>query len=114
VRPVALLLIPALERKEHKHARLREIGDELDRIWERLRERAAPQSRGDFPTFSINGWVADCPTKPRPGDQHEQQREQRQDPVVRERGRPDRELVLLELRDRALQQPPQDRALSFA
>jgi hypothetical protein len=36
----ALLLIPARDRKQHEHDRLREIGDELDRIWERLRERA--------------------------------------------------------------------------
>jgi hypothetical protein len=36
----ALLLIPARDRKQHEHERLREIGDELDRIWERLRERA--------------------------------------------------------------------------
>jgi hypothetical protein len=36
----ALLLIPALERKQHERDRLREIGDELDRIWKRLRERA--------------------------------------------------------------------------
>jgi hypothetical protein len=36
----ALLLIPARERTEDQHDRLRAIGDELDRIWERLRERA--------------------------------------------------------------------------
>ena len=36
----ALLLIPARDRTPHEHDRLREISDELDRIWERLRERA--------------------------------------------------------------------------
>jgi hypothetical protein len=36
----ALLRIPAERRTDHEHARLREIGAELDRIWERLRERA--------------------------------------------------------------------------
>ncbi len=36
----ALLLIPAAERRRHEHERLREIGDQLDRIWETLRERS--------------------------------------------------------------------------
>jgi hypothetical protein len=36
----ALLLIPAAERRRRDHERLREIGDELDRIWEKLRERS--------------------------------------------------------------------------
>jgi hypothetical protein len=36
----ALLLIPALECKPHERDRLREIGDELDRIFERLLERS--------------------------------------------------------------------------
>jgi hypothetical protein len=36
----ALLAIPAAERRPHEHERLREIGHELDRIWEKLRERA--------------------------------------------------------------------------
>jgi hypothetical protein len=36
----ALLLIPAAERGRREHERLREIGDQLDRIWETLRERS--------------------------------------------------------------------------
>jgi hypothetical protein len=36
----ALLTIPARERTRDQHDRLRDIGDELDRIWERLRARA--------------------------------------------------------------------------
>ena len=36
----ALLLIPAHERTEKQRDRLRDIGAELDRITERLRERA--------------------------------------------------------------------------
>jgi hypothetical protein len=36
----ALLMIPAHERSEAQHRRLREIAAELDGIWERLRERA--------------------------------------------------------------------------
>jgi hypothetical protein len=36
----ALLLIPAAERGQRDHERLREIQDQLDRIWEKLRERA--------------------------------------------------------------------------
>ena len=36
----ALLLIPAVERGRRDHERLREIEDQLDRIWETLRERA--------------------------------------------------------------------------
>lgn len=35
-----LLEIPAHERSERHHARLREIGEELDRIWKRLENRA--------------------------------------------------------------------------
>ena len=46
----ALLLIPARDRTQHEHDRLREIGDELDRIWERLRERAR-RVRGRDPSF---------------------------------------------------------------
>ena len=48
----ALLLIPARDRTQHEHDRLREIGDELDRIWERLRERARRVRGRDasFPT----------------------------------------------------------------
>jgi Protein of unknown function (DUF2630) len=37
---IALLDIPARERTDAEHARLHEIGVELDRIFERLRERA--------------------------------------------------------------------------
>jgi len=36
----ALLLIPALKRNPDERDRLREIGDELDRIFERLLERS--------------------------------------------------------------------------
>ena len=36
----ALLLIPATERRRRDHERLREIEDQLDRIWEKLRERS--------------------------------------------------------------------------
>ena len=36
----ALLLIPATERGRRDHERLREIEDQLDRIWETLRERS--------------------------------------------------------------------------
>jgi hypothetical protein len=36
----ALLSIPARERTQDQHDSLRAIGAELDRIWERLRERA--------------------------------------------------------------------------
>jgi hypothetical protein len=36
----ALLLIPAAERRRRDHDRLREIQDQLDRIWETLRERS--------------------------------------------------------------------------
>jgi hypothetical protein len=36
----ALLAIPAHERTRHQHDRLNEITAELDRIWEKLRERA--------------------------------------------------------------------------
>jgi Protein of unknown function (DUF2630) len=36
----ALLLIPAAERRRREHERLREIEDQLDRIWETLRERS--------------------------------------------------------------------------
>lgn len=36
-----LLRIPAHERREHEHERLRHITEELDRAFEHLRERAA-------------------------------------------------------------------------
>jgi Protein of unknown function (DUF2630) len=35
-----LLVIPAHERKPHEHERLRAVGEELDRVFEHLRERA--------------------------------------------------------------------------
>jgi hypothetical protein len=35
----ALLTIPAHERSEEQHARLRSIAQELDRVWEHLRDR---------------------------------------------------------------------------
>jgi uncharacterized protein DUF2630 len=37
----ALLRIPAHERSDQHHERLRSIGAELDRVWDKLRERAA-------------------------------------------------------------------------
>ena len=37
----ALLKIPAHERTGEQHERLRSIGAELDRVWEKLRHRAA-------------------------------------------------------------------------
>jgi hypothetical protein len=36
----ALLATPANERDKHQHERLRAITAELDRVWEKLRERA--------------------------------------------------------------------------
>jgi hypothetical protein len=36
----ALLRIPAADRSDEQHDRLRVLGEELDRIWETLRERA--------------------------------------------------------------------------
>ena len=36
----ALLQIPADKRSEHQHERLRAISEELDRVWDKLRERA--------------------------------------------------------------------------
>ena len=36
----SLLLIPAHERQPHEHERLRAIGEELDRVFEHLQERA--------------------------------------------------------------------------
>jgi hypothetical protein len=36
----ALLAIPHEDRSEHQHNRLKAIGEELDRVFERLRERA--------------------------------------------------------------------------
>jgi hypothetical protein len=36
----ALLTIPARERTRAQHDRLRALGEELDRIWETLRDRA--------------------------------------------------------------------------
>jgi hypothetical protein len=42
---LALLLIPATERGRRDHERLREIEDQLDRIWEKLRERSRRRSQ---------------------------------------------------------------------
>ncbi len=36
----ALLAIPAKDRSQHHHDRLKAIGEELDRVFEKLRERA--------------------------------------------------------------------------
>jgi hypothetical protein len=46
---IALLKIPAQERSQEQHDRLRSIGDELDRVWEALRERAARLGHRDTP-----------------------------------------------------------------
>lgn len=43
----ALLAIPAHQRDQAQRDRLRAIGEELDRIWERLRERAERRGRGE-------------------------------------------------------------------
>jgi hypothetical protein len=46
----ALLKIPARERSREHESRLREIAAELDRVWEKLRERAERRGeRGDAP-----------------------------------------------------------------
>jgi hypothetical protein len=37
----ALLKIPAEERSEHQHHRLRELGEELDRVFEKLHVRSS-------------------------------------------------------------------------
>jgi hypothetical protein len=42
----ALLAIPAHERTEAQHEHLRKITAELDRAWEKLRERAERRSKG--------------------------------------------------------------------
>jgi hypothetical protein len=44
----ALLKIPARERTAEQHERLRGLGAELDRIWERLRRRAEDLGRPGF------------------------------------------------------------------
>jgi hypothetical protein len=43
----ALLQIPAAERTDEHHERLRSIGAELDRVFEKLRERAGRRPRGE-------------------------------------------------------------------
>jgi hypothetical protein len=40
-----LLVIPAEERKPHEHERLKLIGEELDRVFERLHHRAREQGK---------------------------------------------------------------------
>jgi hypothetical protein len=45
----ALLLIPAKERNAQQHQRLRDVGAELDRIWDKLRERAERLTRHPAP-----------------------------------------------------------------
>jgi hypothetical protein len=47
----ALLLIPALERNPDERDRLREIGDELDRIFERLLERSRRLAHAGCPAL---------------------------------------------------------------
>ena len=67
----ALLLIPATERGRRDHERLREIEDQLDRIWEKLRERSRrlrhdagrdDRRRLDQPVVAVHGLLV------RPGD----------------------------------------------
>jgi hypothetical protein len=41
----ALLRIPARDRSAHQHERLRLIGEELDRAFEKLRERGERRAR---------------------------------------------------------------------
>lgn len=41
----ALLSIPAHERSQEHHRRLSEVGEELDRAWEKLRERTERLAR---------------------------------------------------------------------
>jgi hypothetical protein len=41
----ALLAIPPEERSQHHHDRLKAIGEELDRVFEHLRERAERLAR---------------------------------------------------------------------
>jgi hypothetical protein len=41
----ALLAIPHDDRAQHHHDRLKAIGDELDRVFERLRDRAERRGR---------------------------------------------------------------------
>jgi hypothetical protein len=45
----ALLKIPAAERSREQHERLHALGAELDRLWEKLRERGERLGRGDRP-----------------------------------------------------------------
>jgi hypothetical protein len=42
---IALLDIPAHQRTDAHHARLEQIGKDLDRLWHRLRERAVALER---------------------------------------------------------------------
>ena len=49
----ALLLIPATERGRRDHERLHEIEDQLDRIWETLRERS--RRLGHHPAGTAGG-----------------------------------------------------------
>jgi hypothetical protein len=46
----ALLRIPAEERTGEQHDRLRSIAGELDRVWEKLRERAERLGDGQPPS----------------------------------------------------------------
>jgi hypothetical protein len=43
----ALLEVPEHEREPHQHERLKAISAELDRVWERMRERADRLGRHD-------------------------------------------------------------------
>jgi hypothetical protein len=46
----ALLMVPLAERKQEQRERLRAIEQELDRIWEKLSERAKRLGRGPSET----------------------------------------------------------------
>jgi hypothetical protein len=48
----ALLQLPAEERTDEHHERLRSIGAELDRVFEKLRERAGRPTHGGPATES--------------------------------------------------------------
>jgi hypothetical protein len=50
----ALLRVPEHERTHEQHERLRSIGRELDRAWERLRERALRLGGPSAPAAGIN------------------------------------------------------------
>ena len=60
----ALLLIPAAERRRREHERLREIEDQLDRIWEKLRERSGRRGRRGQDAAGTTGGGSTRPLSP--------------------------------------------------